>query len=216
MKLFLQSRYCCNSSLICHEWCSHSSKCPGPDLYAASLSLSVATLHEICLRLRFYLEQLQPGDVVLSCFSDLIHTEWIRCHCKSYAKIRGLLTSVQTPASQVRRRKGWRWSGRREGRRESEKRERERVLWWEGGNDEWDKKSHWFVAQRQNEIYSICLIKLAWALTDYIMTGNVWLGSQKPDHWAPLHLSIHTLTSSYIHCTGAAAQIAHVWYGKRT
>lgn len=161
----------------------------------SQFSLSVTTLHEICLRLCVYLEQLQPGDAILSCFSDLIPTEWIRCQGKFCAKIRGLLTSVQKHC-QVNK-EGKRGGDGQEGGREGQK-ERDRQLRREGGSDVWDKKSHWFVAQRQSEIYSICIIKLACALTTLwqAMFGYS-LGSQITEHLSTRpYIHSHLLTST--------------------
>lgn len=96
VKIFLKWQCRCNNWVICHEWFSRLPKMSGSSWFIRNqFSLSVATLHEIRLRPCVYSEQLQSGDAVLSCFSALIHTEWIRCQGKSCAKIRDLLTSGQ-------------------------------------------------------------------------------------------------------------------------
>lgn len=163
----------------------------------SQFSLSIAALHEICLRLCTCVEQLHPQDAILSCCSDLIHTDWIRCKGKSWAKIRGLLTSMQKtqqPGEQRGKMGGDYQEAGREGENESD-----RQPGREGGHDKWEnEKSHWLVAQGQSEIYSICLIKLSCALTTLwqAMFGYA-LGSQITEHLSThLYICSHSLAST--------------------
>lgn len=173
----------------------------------SQFSLSVATLHEICLRLFAYLEQLQPGDTILSCFSDLIHTEWIRCQGKSCAKLRGLLTSMQKTQQHPGEQRGKRGGDGQEDGREGEN-EWERQTAGERGREWWTrlkKKKKSLVRSPKAKWDRFNLLNKISLCADYIMTGDVWLHSRKPDRWAPLHPSVRPLTSAQIHRAIATA-----------